>query len=363
MDKKIIEDCINFLTRRKILQLVENHKLRKRWNNIMEIILFERIMNRILKKTEPYDAFHPIEEKEKEYIKKQLLIETKSQLDVDRNKLSNNFINIINNKYKIFHKYKNGDMSIKITNTDIKYKNIKVILDNRLRLLLKLSDEKIVLRCIFRYLSLGISGNHCALPTNVYNFMYDNFNVKAEGYSSPFNSKLMAKEGTIFCTLFEDTDKYFGSVGPFNHKKIIANQNVNWTVNPPYVASVLNIMYDEVMKAFEQIKRKDFLLIILIPKWGIESKTGEKNYVYHNLDINKSGLVIKKLEPDIGNHYMNCNGRTVKMNNTINSMFFLSRDKNIISDKHIVELSKLWNTYYEDKDNQSELDDVEFISN
>ena len=41
------------------------------------------------------------------------------------------------------------------------------------------------------------------------------------------------------------------------------------------------------------------------------------------------------------------------MNTTINTMFFLSRKKDIITNEQEQEILKIWNTKEEDKENQS----------
>jgi hypothetical protein len=182
--------------------------------------------------------------------------------------------------------------------------------------------------------------------------MYETFNIRGEGFSSPLNSKLLQMKNTVFCTLFRDTDKYVGSQGPFSYKTLVKNSNHNWTVNPPYMENLMEYASKQMIKAIKKIERKDFLAIWLMPKW-------EDNKTYQYLKNSK--YLVKLIEPPEGKHYMNCNGDTIYMNGLINSMFFLSKDKNVITDEQIENLLKIWNTYEEDKDNQSNFILPEFI--
>ena len=84
-----------------------------------------------------------------------------------------------------------------------------------------------------------------------------------------------------------------------------------------------------------------------------------KKIIKHYLKNSK--YLVKLIEPPEGKHYMNCNGKIVHMRGVVNSMFFLSKDKNVVTDEQIEGLLKSWNTYEKDEDNQSEFMYPEFI--
>jgi hypothetical protein len=50
-------------------------------------------------------------------------------------------------------------------------------------------------------------------------------------------------------------------------------------------------------------------------------------------------------------HIMNCNGRYSHMNNVVNSMFFMSKEKIDNINNHIMNITNLWNEK-NDNDNQ-----------
>lgn len=148
---------------------------------------------------------------------------------------------------------------------------------------------------------------------------------------------------------FEDTDKWFGSIGRFSAKKLIANSEFNWTVNPPYVEDIMNYSFNEIVSAIDEIERKDFLVIFLIPK-------GKEEHRFYHEVIKPHKYVQKVIEPDVGKHYMNCNGNLVHMVGTVNAMFFISRDsryKNIDEN----EIMRIWN----DKENDSTKGQSSFV--
>lgn len=342
---KLQNEYINFKIREKLLNIIES-KERKEWNSIIEYILFTRILYSYLKKYKTHDGFYHIDDNEKKYIERDI-----KYYETDKNKkeLSDKFINIINNREDI--KINKQDNKIRKIQNNIIYKDLKFPLDTRLKYLIKRTNKKTVLRMLLRYSGLGISGQHCALPINVYDYLYDNFNIRGEGYSSPLNSKLITKKDTKICTLFYDTDKYFGSVGIFSSKVLIKYSNFNWTVNPPYLTNILKYAFNEIVKAIDEIENKNFMVIFVSPKNPSDEYNYAKNHKY----------TIECIEPEL--HLMNCNGRLVNMNNTINSMMFVSKYIKKINKEHIEEIKKIWNIKVEDKNSQSNFEKPIIISN
>jgi len=357
IDDLILDEYVNYtgiVWKLSTINFIKDKKKALKFFKLLQFFLEERILYRYKIKSPPYHSYNPIIDDEELQLVNNFFDNHKKYL-IDHNKdielvpkiddIKKYFIYVINNKKTIFSEtYDDPDTEIKITDDAVIYRKLTIPLDTRLRYLLEKGGPKKFLRMILRYIGYGITGQHCSIPYNVYKYMYDEFNVRCEGFSSPLNSKLIFMKDTIFCTLFKDTDKFCGSQGPFSHKIIIKNQNYNWTVNPPYMPSIMLITYKEIKKAFKKIKRNDMLIIYLMPKW-----TDDLAYQ----KFKKSKYLIKYVEPPIGKHYMNCNGRIVHMNDTINCMFFLSKDSNSISDDKINKLIELWGTKEEDTEHQS----------
>ncbi|ATZ80282.1 WW domain-containing protein [Bodo saltans virus] len=287
----------------------------------------------------------------KEYL---FLVENKNENFIDYDKklkamYKEKYNKIIVYNYKnnenIIHYIKFNNITINFFYTDMTQCDCEKKIDYRLNYLYKMGGYSNFLRMILRYLCYGITGQHISLPIKVYDYMYKNMDVKGEGFASPFNSKLLEKDGTIFCSLFYDTDKWFGSKGAFSSKILIEyGEKFNFMLNPPYIPEVMEKMYNYVMEAFERIERKNFLIIILLPQW-------KDNDVYMKLKKNK--YLLNLLELNEGKHYMNCNGKYRYMKGVINSMFFLSKDKNAMNNKDIKNITKIWNDKNDNDTQQS----------
>lgn len=361
MQAKILDEYVNYMgiyMRLNNLDFINNIKRYSIFKHLQHLIE-DRILFRYKIKLPPYHGYNPIHEQETNLID-DFFKDTKKYME-DKNikndmydnldKIQQEFINLVNNKKEIFSKLYLGDNKIIKNNKYVKYKNLKINLDNRLRFILNKIKRKKFLRLILRYLGYGITAQHCSIPFNTYKYMYDTFKIRGEGFSSPLNSKLLHLDNTVFCTLFRDTDKYIGSEGPFTAKNIIKNSDKNWTVNPPYMENLMEYASKQLIKAIEHIDREDFLAIWLMPKWK-DSKT----YQY----LKTSKYLVKYIEPFEGKHYMNCNGKIVYMDKVVNCMFFLSK-KYIITNDQINKLLYIWNIYEKDDDNQSNLIEPEII--
>lgn len=334
------------------MAFIENKKIRLSMYKHLQHLIEDRILYCYKIHRKPYHGYHEIDDNEMPLIdnffeNKKIYMEhknEKNEMYEKMDKIKNCFIDLMNNKKKIFSDMYTCEKKINIFDNNLTFGKLNILFDNRLRFLFDKLGKVRFVTMILRYLGYGINGQHCSVPYNVYKYMYDVFGVRGEGFSSPLNSKLLTLNNTIFCTLFKDTDKYIGSKGPFSSKVLLKYNNVGWVVNPPYMENILYDAYKSVMKAFDQITNTNFLVVYFMPKW-IDNKTYKK--------LSKSKYLIKKIEPNEGEHYMNCNGNTIYMKGVVISTFFLGHDKNIITDDKIKMLEKLWNTYEKDVDNQS----------
>jgi hypothetical protein len=115
-----------------------------------------------------------------------------------------------------------------------RYKALK----NRIPDAYKIYLNKLILICLLRYESIVSLSYQWALPLKWYEYVYYNNNVKIEGLSSPFNSQLLlVNTDTLYCSLFYDTDKFFGSIGniydanfKYILKKYYNNQQILCTI-------------------------------------------------------------------------------------------------------------------------------------
>lgn len=322
------------------------HKHAKKiiFDNTIQYITEERTLYRYTINKPPFHGYNPVHDGhdlsiiERHFNEKKIYLERKEMTNTEiyknLNKIKSHFIHLINHPTKSNKPY----FTIKKHKDSLQFENITFPLDSRLKYLVKLSNIEHVMAMLFRYTCFGITGQHCSLPFNVYKHLYDEYNVRGECFASPLNSKLITLKDTFFCTLFKDIDAVFGSKGPFNYKIIVDNQDVNMFINPPYMTNIIEWTEMEIMRAFDETTNEKLLLIVLIPK-------REENIFKNNK------YLIDLIEPDVGKHYMDCNGNMTHMEKIINSMFFLSKYKHKINKNKILEV---WNmTEENEKEQQS----------
>ena len=150
-------------------------------------------------------------------------------------------IKIINNFIKNKDKFNTSSISV-INKNKIQYKKFSEDFPvNRIKLLKNILSKKGVKdknnkisKMFLRYMSIGIRGQQWNMPFKNYKYLNDRFNIEIEGFASPINSQLIKiSSDKKFCSIFYDTDKYFGSLGNFFDLNI---SNKSICVNPPYMS-------------------------------------------------------------------------------------------------------------------------------
>ena len=157
-----------------------------------------------------------------------------------------------------------------------------------------------VMRAFLRYQALAAGGQHWGLPQNHHDKQYSLLNVRNEGFSSPFNSRIIVAEANAmmtnsntgnvnFYSLFKDTDKVFGSNGPFWNAKITEAKG-NWNVNPPYVESVIARVRHKVITELHTAmsNKQQIIICCLLPGWSdnvdiMALRNSEMCYYFHDL--------------------------------------------------------------------------------
>lgn len=111
--------------------------------------------------------------------------------------------------------------------------------DQALERMISVGGGAATLNALLRYAALGAYSSSWGVPFEAARRLYEDFGVKYEGFASPLNSRLMTFEGTAFCSLFEDTDAAFGSIGSFFEAGRTVGGEGAWMVNPPYTEKLL----------------------------------------------------------------------------------------------------------------------------
>ena len=183
--------------------------------------------------------------------------------EMGQKKISNidGIIETIHNKIK-------GFLSTDFSNTTLKYHQLGnefVCLDVRITInftrrmalinrLSKIGKSKyfveLMLILWLRYNCLSLGGQQWNLPFKTYSYFNSAYGLNLECFASPLNSQLViANKNARFCSLFYDTDKYFGSYGNLFEANIEdisreLNGSITMTLFPPNIEDLIYKMID-----------------------------------------------------------------------------------------------------------------------
>lgn len=210
---------------------------------------------------------------------------------------ANSFLTNMIDKIKSFINKKpiNNLAKIIIGDNYIQYdKHKRNINKNRLKKLLIQGGEDNVVIMSLRYESILSTSQHWNMPLKNYERYYKQYNIRIEGFASPLNSQLyMIANDIYFCSVFEDTDKYFGSIGSFFDADL---QNKNVSVGPPYTVDILNKVALKCVQECDKatILKNKILLLITFVAW-------KDTFAYESLSNSK--YLIYKTQLDKDKHY------------------------------------------------------------
>lgn len=237
----------------------------------------------------------------KESLEKQLF-STEEEAVVHFKHVINQINTFIKNK-KSFKK-----LFIVIINKNIvQYKNFsEKIPKNRIKILKNILSIKNIKnintkigRMLLRYMSIGIGGQQWNMPFANYKYLNDKYNISIEGFASPLNSQLIKiSPYKKYCSIFYDTDHWFGSIGDFFDLNV---HNISMCVNPPYIET---IMIKTILKFLKLIKNnvriftimpywKDSVIIKAIKEYSVYYEILEKNKHYYENSINNKIIIAK----------------------------------------------------------------------
>ena len=203
----------------------------------------------------------------------------------------------------------NISCSITLTQDDyyvIKYKDYKKTINyKRYQKLIKNYDRPYpydIINMILRYSIFDMSNQQWSIGENLYDNISDIFNISFEMFASPLNFNM-----NMFCSIFLDTDKIFGSVGSFYNLSIekLLLQNIKGVFfNPPYLPLLMKQCTKQCINILDNMNKlsNDFTIISFLPNWEdadyinsfITSKyvvdykvVNKGNYILHEKDKGK----------------------------------------------------------------------------
>ena len=114
---------------------------------------------------------------------------------------------------------------------------------------------------VLRYKSIGIGGQQWNMPFANYKYLNNKYDLSVEGFASPINSQLIRiSPEKKFCSIFYDTDHWFGSLGSFFDLDI---SDKSICVNPPYMELIMVKTVFKILKLVVSIARCNLSLSTL----------------------------------------------------------------------------------------------------
>jgi hypothetical protein len=152
-----------------------------------------------------------------------------------------------------------------------------------------------ILRMILRYAIFDMSNQQWSIGINLYEIISEQLDIGFEMFASPLNFNM-----NMFCSLFLDTDKIFGSVGSFYNLTLdkLLNMNMHGVFfNPPYLPILMKnttkICIDFLNKM--EINNTDFTVVSFLPNWidaDYIKEFLESKYLVFKKEINKGEYVL-----------------------------------------------------------------------
>lgn len=124
-----------------------------------------------------------------------------------------------------------------------------------------------IIRMILRYGIFDMSNQQWSIGINLYDMISEIYEISFEMFASPLNFNM-----PMFCSIFLDTDKVFGSVGSFYNLGInkLLNQNIKGVFfNPPYLPILMNHTTKLCINILAEMEKQniEFSVVSFLPNW------------------------------------------------------------------------------------------------
>lgn len=226
-----------------------------------------------------------------------------------------------------------NDANVIVNKSTFMYKDYKYSIPHE-RLQKYPGDNKVIMCMLLRYSSIISTSQQWSLPYKWYENIVNNFNASVEGFASPLNSQLMLvmpKGKTQFCSLFPDTDKYFGSIGSIFDVNMVELKNKTIVNNPPFVLDIMNKLIKTQNNWLNSIP---ITIIMSVPAW--------KDAEYFRDSVNNKYLIYKK-KMNPGDHYYESikDGTRIKILTKFTSYMFVFSNKKL---PNVEKITEFWKT-------------------
>ena len=152
-----------------------------------------------------------------------------------------------------------------------------------------------MVRMLLRYAIFDMSNQQWSIGKNLYDDISETFNISFEMFASPLNFNM-----NMFCSIFLDTDRMFGSLGSFYNLTVerMLNQNIKGVFfNPPYLPILMSNCTKQCINILDEMAtlNVDFTIVSFLPNWSdadyIRSFLTSKYVVIYKV-VNKGAYVL-----------------------------------------------------------------------
>jgi len=152
-----------------------------------------------------------------------------------------------------------------------------------------------MVRMLLRYAIFDMSNQQWSIGKNLYDDISETFNISFEMFASPLNFNM-----NMYCSIFLDTDRMFGSLGSFYNLTVekMLNQNIKGVVfNPPYLPLLMTNCTKKCINILDEMAKLnvDFTIVSFLPNWSdadyIKRFLASKYVVIHKV-VNKGSYVL-----------------------------------------------------------------------
>ena len=152
-----------------------------------------------------------------------------------------------------------------------------------------------MVRMLLRYAIFDMSNQQWSIGKNLYDDISETFNISFEMFASPLNFNM-----NMFCSIFLDTDRMFGSLGSFYNLTVerMLNQNIKGVFfNPPYLPILMSNCTKQCINILDEMAtlNVDFTIVSFLPNWSdadyIRSFLASKYVVIYKV-VNKGAYVL-----------------------------------------------------------------------
>jgi hypothetical protein len=157
-----------------------------------------------------------------------------------------------------------------------------------------------VLRIAMRYCTVITGGQHWGITTEYYDYLYNNYNLRNEGFASILNTKSIYYNDCHFCSLFPDIEGDYGSLGSFFNVELY-NYDGLWSINPPFTEQLILQTINRVIEQIEKANEKEKILttFIFLPYWEDlinTSKILENKFTKDHIIIKSGEMFVEQID-------------------------------------------------------------------